>query len=237
MAVRNWALALMAVATVVTSTEGLAQSEDKNAQKAARRAQLQLQGLRQQVQDAQAAKAKVEAEKAELDAQLAEQARQAGQRDEALRKASGGLKTSEAARLQLLSSVAALEKQLAEQKRLSDEALAQKAQELAQFTRLRNEQQLQLQRQHDDQAAQVAACTVKNGRLVQLNAELLDRYRKKGVGDVLWQRDPLLGLADVELFNLMQDYRDRADAERFVPASAPTGAPSATSVAPGSPSR
>ena len=224
-AVRIGVLTLMAMAVAASSFHVSAQSDDKNAQKAARRAQLQLQSLRQQVQDAQAAKAKVEADKAELDAQLAEQTKQAGRLDDALRKASGSLKASEAARLQLASSVAALERQLAEQKQRSDDALAQKARELEQSTRLRNEQQLQLQRLHDDQVAQVAACTAKNGRLIQLSAELLDRYRNKGLGDVIRQRDPVLGLADVELFNLVQDHRDRTEAERFVPSGPSTGRP------------
>lgn len=227
--VRAWVSMGMAVVAVVVSVGAMAQSEDKNAQKAARRAQLQLQSLRQQVQDAQAAKAQVEADKAQLDAQLAEQTKQAGRLDEALRKASGNLKAAEATRVQMAGTIAALERQLAEQKQRSDDALAQKARELEQFTRLRNEQQLQLQRQHDEQ---VAACTAKNGRLIQLSAELLDRYRNKGLGEVLRQRDPVLGLADVELFNLVQDHRDRTEAERFGPS---VGAPTASPATPGRP--
>lgn len=215
------ALSLMWVAALVASFGVQAQSDDKTAQKAARRAQLQLQSLQQQVQDAQAAKAKVDADKAVLDKQLAEQTQQATRLDGALRSASNSLKASEAARAQLAASVAALDKQLAELKRSSDDALALKARELAQFTRLRDEQQTQLQRRHDDQTTQLAQCTAKNGKLVQLSAELLDRYRNKGVGEVLTQREPLLGLGDVALFNLVQDYRDRADAERFVPLNPP----------------
>lgn len=233
--VRAWVSMGMAVVAMVVSAGAMAQSEDKNAQKAARRAQLQLQSLRQQVQDAQAAKAKVEADKAELDAQLAEQAKQAGRLDEALRKASGSLKAAEATRAQMAGTIAALERQLAEQKQRSDDALAQKARELEQFTRLRNEQQLQLQRQHDEQVAQVTACTAKNARLIQLSAELLDRYRNKGLGEVLRQRDPVLGLADVELFNVVQDHRDRTEAERFVPSGPSAGAPAASPATPGRP--
>ncbi len=223
--VRSAAWSLMLVAAVVASSGVQAQSDDKAAQKAARRAQLQLQSLQQQVQDAQAAKAKADADKAVLDKQLAEQTQQAARTDGALRSASNSLKASEAARAQLAASVAALDKQIAELKRSSEDALALKARELAQFTRLRDEQQTQLQRRHDDQATQLAQCTTKNGKLVQLSAELLDRYRKKGVGEVLTLREPLLGLGDVELFNLVQGYRDRADAERFVPLNPPAEPP------------
>ena len=233
MHLRTWVSALAVVTAMVSASDVSAQSEDKNAQKAARRAQLQLQSLRQQVQDAQAAQAKVESDKAALDTQLAEQTRQTGRLDDALRKASSSLRASEAARMQLLASVAALEKQLAEQKQGSEDMLAQKAKEAAQLNRSRDEQQLQWQRRHDEQTAQVAECTAKNGRLLQLSAELLDRYRKKGIGELLQQRDPLLGLGDVEMFNLAQDYRDRADAQRFAPVTAPADAPPTPSAVPG----
>ncbi len=200
-----------------------AQSDDKSAQKAARRAQLQLQSLQQQVQDAQAAKAKVEADKAEADKLLTEQTQQAARLDGALRNASSSLRAAEAARAKLTADVAALEKQLAEQKSSSDDALAQKARELAQFTKVRDEQLAQLQRSHDDRVAQVSECTAKNGKLIVLGAELLERYRNKGVADMFKQREPLLGLGDVGLFNEVQDFRDRADAERYAPP--PAGAP------------
>jgi hypothetical protein len=52
--------------------------------------------------------------------------------------------------------------------------------------------------------------------------ELLNRYRNKSVTDVIKQRDPVLGMGDVEMFNIVQDYRDKADAERFTPPAAPT---------------
>jgi hypothetical protein len=37
------------------------------------------------------------------------------------------------------------------------------------------------------------------------------------VFDALRQRDPAFGLNDVEMFNKVQDWRDRLDVERFVP--------------------
>ena len=69
---------------------------------------------------------------------------------------------------------------------------------------------MEQQRKHDTQVAQLGECSAKNERLVKLSAELLDLYRNKGVGDVLNQRDPVLGLGDVQMFNLVQEYRDKA---------------------------
>lgn len=233
-ALRTSALSSLAVGLLTTllfASGAHAQSGDKNADKAARRAQLQLQSLQQQVQEAQAAKARVEVDKSEVDRKLVEQTQAVDQLQQALAKANGRLKVSEAARKQLLVNVAALEKQAVEQKRTSEDALAQKARELAQYTTLRNQQQALLQRQHDDQVAQVAECSTKNDKLVRLSAELLDRYRGKTVRDVLAQREPVLGIGDVQMFNLVQDYRDRADAERYTPPApqaAPPPLPSAT---------
>lgn len=205
-----------------------AQAADKPVDKAARRLQLQLQNLQQQLQDAQGAKARIEAEKADVDKQLLEQTEQVTRLTAALRKSTDGLKSSEATRLQLVANVSALEKQLAEDKRSSEEAAALKARELVAYTRLRDEQQATLQRKHDEQVTQVAECTAKNTKLIRLSGELLDRYRAKTVKDVLTQREPVLGLGDVQMFNLVQDYRDRADAERFTPSPPP--APAAPSV-------
>ncbi len=211
--------ALVLVAFGLALTAGLASAEggDKAAEKAARRTQLQLQNLQQQVQEAQAAKSKVEADKAAVDQQLGEQTQQSEQLKAAMAKVNAKLKASEAQRAELTTAVTTLEKQLADDKRSHEEALAQKARELAQYTKLRDEQQAQLQRRHDDQVALVSECTTRNDKLIHLNSELLTRYRNKSVSDVVKQREPVFGVGDVEMFNLIQDYRDKADAERFVP--------------------
>ena len=201
----------------IASVGAFAQQADKNAERAARRAQLQAQALQQQLQDAQAAKGKLEADKAVADKAAVEQARESGSLKGQLRKSAVQFKAAEAERVRLVAAVASLEQQLAERNRAGDEALAGRGRELAQFTRVRDEQQALLQRQHDSQVTLVGECTDKNTRLVKLSAELVDRWRGKSVADVVKQRDLVLGLGDVQMFNLVQDYRDKAEAERFVP--------------------
>ncbi len=207
----------VALALSVSAVGVMAQAADKNAERAARRAQLQAQNLQQQIQEAQAAKAKVDTEKAAVDKQLLDQSKQLAQIRGALPRANANLKAVEAERTQLAATVAALEKQLVEQKRSAEEALALKARELVQYTRLRDEQQALWQRRHGEELTQVAECTDKNERLIRLSAELLGRYRNKTATDVLKQREPAFGLGDVQMFNLVQDYRDKAEAERFSP--------------------
>ncbi|MBC7994714.1 MAG: hypothetical protein H7Z15_15900 [Rhizobacter sp.] len=207
-------IAAMAMALGSASLVATAQSGD-DAKKAARRAQLQMQQLQQKAQEAEAAKAKIEGDKSVLDKQLREQTQQVARLKGALPKALESLKASEAARAELAATVATLEKQLAGQKTSHEAALA-----AAQInTKQRDEKQSQLQRQHDAQVAQVGECSAKNERLVRLSGELLDRYRNKSVSDVMKQRDPVLGLGDVQMFNLVQEYRDKADAERFSPST------------------
>lgn len=193
-----------------------AQSGDKSAERVARRTQLQMQNLQQQVQDAQAAKAKVEADKLSLDKQLAERSKELAQVKGALPRVSQSLKAAEAERARLAAAVAALEKELAEQKRASDEALTAKTRELARFATLRDEQQAQAKARLDAQTTEIGECGTRNERLIRLNAELLDRYRNKAAANVL---EPMLGFGDVEMFNLVQEYRDKADAERYSPST------------------
>ncbi len=64
-----------------------------------------------------------------------------------------------------------------------------------------------------DIAHQDAACEGNNRKLYQLNVELLERYRKKGVFDALLQHEPVTGLKDVETQNIVQKYRDELDAQ------------------------
>lgn len=60
---------------------------------------------------------------------------------------------------------------------------------------------------------QQATCRADNRKLYELNVEILDQYRKKGVADALLQREPLTGIKSVEIQNIIQKYRDANDAQ------------------------
>jgi len=207
--------ALVAAIFLALACGAPAQS-DRSAERATRRLQLQLQDLQQQVDAAQAAKAKAEADKTAADKQLAEQGQQVtrlkgqvGQMAVLQEK----LRAAEAKRAEIEAAKTALEKQLDEQKRSNEAALAAKTRELEGKTR----EVAALAKVRDDQTVEVAECARKNERLIKLSAELLERWRTKSVSDVLHQKEPVLGLGDVEMFNLVQEYRDKADAERYSP--------------------
>lgn len=64
------------------------------------------------------------------------------------------------------------------------------------------------------QTRQGEMCEVKNGQLYQINAELMDKYQSKGVFGALLQAEPFTQLKSVEMENLLQEYRDKLDAQR-----------------------
>jgi septal ring factor EnvC (AmiA/AmiB activator) len=217
---RRRAPALLCVLALLAALPLAATAQDKTAERAARRAQLQMQSLQQQVQDAQAAQARADADKAEADKRLAAQAQEIPRTQAVARKTADALKASEAARAELQARFDALQKQSAEQKRHDDAALAQKISELDFVVHAWDAQHAQLQATYDNEIAQMGVCTDKNDRLVKLGAELLERYRNKGLAQVAGQRDPLLGIGQVQMFNYVQDTRDRIDAERLTPTPA-----------------
>jgi chromosome segregation ATPase len=57
--------------------------------------------------------------------------------------------------------------------------------------------------------ASTKACTTKNGALVKVGRELLDRYANVTIGDMMVAREPVFALRRVEIQNLLQDYRDK----------------------------
>jgi len=220
---RPWRWPLAALASLaLTCAPAAAQQADRSAEKAARRAQQQLQGLQQQLQQAQAEKTQLDGERAEMAKKLQGKEQLASRAAAAQRAADDKLKAAEAERLALAARVAELEKLLDERKRGAETTLAAKDKLLATAAaQLKRQDAAQgtLLGRYDEQARLVADCSDKNERLTQLNAELLDRYRNKGVWDAARQREPLLGLSDVATFNLVQAYRDKAEAERHAPAA------------------
>jgi len=75
-----------------------------------------------------------------------------------------------------------------------------------------------LQARHQRQAQGLQACIDNNARLHALGLELLDRYERKGVGELLHTQEPLLQFGRVRLENLLQGYREQLDQSALKPA-------------------
>lgn len=60
----------------------------------------------------------------------------------------------------------------------------------------------------------LGSCETKNAKLYELNREILTQYRDKGPLDALVQADSIIGVKSVQIENLLEEYRDKLDAQR-----------------------
>jgi chromosome segregation ATPase len=102
------------------------------------------------------------------------------------------------------------------------------AKQLAQIEQLRaqskeqSEQGAALDERLQVQTTNFNVCYGNNQQLLDLNRELLERYQSKGVFAALSQREPFTGRKQVEVENLVQDYRYKID---DLTVNAPAAAP------------
>lgn len=119
------------------------------------------------------------------------------------------------------------------------EALAQSQAETASLRQQLEQAQAALQAaQEQGRQAQAAvaatastlqACNAKNVELIKLGYEILDRYKRADLDDVLARKEPFTGLKRVQIQNLAQGYEDRlrAGVYDYRRDKAPKAAPSA----------
>ena len=53
-------------------------------------------------------------------------------------------------------------------------------------------------------------------KLNAVSQELMTRYHRKGVWDAILQREPVTGLKEVEMQNVLQEYQDKLDGLKVV---------------------
>jgi chromosome segregation ATPase len=63
-----------------------------------------------------------------------------------------------------------------------------------------------------EQAHRIEDLESKNLKLYGIDRELVERYDKKGVWEAIQEGEPFTGLKQVEMENLLEEYRDRMDA-------------------------
>lgn len=62
----------------------------------------------------------------------------------------------------------------------------------------------------------LASCERKNVALYQVGRSLMDRFEHKTCGEILAQKDPFTGLKRVETENLLEEYRDKLDEQKWI---------------------
>jgi chromosome segregation ATPase len=99
----------------------------------------------------------------------------------------------------------------AEQWRQRDAKQIGQLEELRAQVKAQAEQTAALEEQLKVQTGNFSVCYGNNKQLLDLNRELLQRYQDKGVFAALRQQEPLTGMTQVEVENLVQDYRYKID--------------------------
>jgi hypothetical protein len=70
-------------------------------------------------------------------------------------------------------------------------------------------------------AEQLNDCRARNASMYSLAGEVLTRYQKVGLREVISAREPFVGKKRVELENLAQDYEDKLRDQKVAPAPRP----------------
>ncbi len=166
------------------------------------------EALRQaQAQNAELARANADAEQ-KAAAATASAAKQIDSAKKAsLRGSTSKLKTArdgQAETTQKLAAVNTLLAQTTEKQRVTAQVLANREAELEQTKTL-------LERSK----AATVSCEGKNDKLYTYGAELLQQYQHKGVFSALAQKEPVFGLKQVQIENVVQEYRIKMAAEKI----------------------
>jgi len=179
-----------------------------------------MQASQQQLSDE---KAQLEKDMADLGKKVATLSGQSG----SLRAALGRAETKAAEVQKELEASrresAALGEKLQDSQKKFDELVGQHKEKLQTLAARDNElaqvrSDLEAQgRNLDASESRNTSCEEKNLTLYRLNVELAERYRNKGFFDAVGQVEPFTQLKNVEIENILQEYRDKFDAERIEP--------------------
>lgn len=87
--------------------------------------------------------------------------------------------------------------------------------QLAETRQAAADEKLRLEAIAAKQQESIASCRQANLKLHQHGGELLDAYQSKSCADALRQAEPFTRLKRVEIENLVEDYRDKLDAQKL----------------------
>jgi chromosome segregation ATPase len=91
----------------------------------------------------------------------------------------------------------------------------------ATVARAKEAERAQLATKVEGLSKDASSCTAKNGALVKVANEILDRYQRMDVGDAIGNREPFIGVERVKLQNIVQDYQDKIQDQTVALPTAP----------------
>lgn len=193
-----------------------AHAEDKQAA----RSQEQLRRLRQQVQQLQQAQQTQQQNEQKI-------VHEKGAADELLKRRSGELGSARqklTATERQLSDVETRLKSIEQERDALTGKLGDTSKKLAELELLQRDTAGSLRTRDGEvqslkssvagELAERKRCEANNIALYQYGRELMTLYENKGVVSSIWQREPLLGLGQVKTENMLEEYRDKLDAQK-----------------------
>jgi chromosome segregation ATPase len=133
-------------------------------------------------------------------------------------------KSTQAALKVQLQSAAAAQADLKQQLERAQQQIALSAsqqQETAKRLGARESELKQTQQDLQLSKAASASCEAKNLQLYEYSTELVQRYQKKGVWSALTQKEPVFGIKEVRIENVVQEYQEKLASQKITPAAAP----------------
>lgn len=208
MAPSRWSGLLLFALLCMSGAATHADASDKREREALRRVQQQMVRM-------QGDMAALEQEKTRLSADLDKAA------------ASSKAEEGKAARLQReLGASKRQQASVSQELTLTKEALATTAQHLAETQKTLAETSRTLQQTEAEKrdletlkarnARDMAVLERDNVALYALGRSLMDRFKHKTCGEILEEKEPFTGLKKVETENLMEEYRDKLDDQKYL---------------------
>jgi chromosome segregation ATPase len=179
--------------------------------------------LMQQLQQLASERTALQAENAKMKTELAAMTKE---RDElksgraALEQRARAAAAGEAALARSAQDKENADKELERQKERMQE-LVTRFRETAQTLRDVETERTTFKQSLNEQSAQLAACKTKNEALFKLNDEVLARFEGQGTLSRVASAEPFTKLKRVELENLIDDYRYRAEDQKVEPTAMP----------------
>jgi chromosome segregation ATPase len=208
-----------ALLCAVPLTAAAQQQSQQDVAQALARAQMLLRQVAQERSQLEAEATKLRAEKAALDKQVA-----AGK--SRLKELQAELESNRRDNASLEKRLAGAKERTARTEIRLKEAIAEYRSTLAQLqsTEAARAEFLATSRAR---AAEIERCEANNTLLYQANLELLERYRDKGLADAWLQSEPFTGIKQVEIENVLEEYRCKLEDMRYERAAAPASADTA----------
>ena len=166
----------------------------------------QIRRLQQAQRKAEQEKASLQLEKSAVEELLKASTEKALDFEKSAQRSASLAKQKTAQITTLEEQVSELKARLAESEKHVAQTAESQQKSLAEITRY----QTQVAKLNKD----LAASEAKNLQLYKYSVELMDRYQNKGVWTSMAQMEPFTGLKRVEIENLLDEYRDKLDAQK-----------------------